>query len=74
MARDYARSARRWRILSNIFYVLAGLFFVAGVVVLITTGRPTAFITICSGLLIAVNAFSIRMSALTYDRLAGGQR
>ena len=73
------RRARRNRIASIVFFALAGLFVVGGVVLAIITGSPRALITTAAGLMLAVSGFSLRMTAgmqddtaRTYDRIARG--
>lgn len=73
------RRARGNRIVSVVMFVVAGLFAVAGVALLIITGKPTSIITITSAVVIASSGFSLRMTAATqvdtagrFDRIARG--
>lgn len=73
------RRARRNRVTSIVFFVLAAVFVLGGIVLAVITGSPKLLVTIVSGLVIGVSGVTMRLSASMqddtarrYDRLAQG--
>lgn len=78
-AANERRRARRNRILSVVFFVLAGLVLVGGVTFTVATGKPNGLSTVTTAFVIGSTAVMLRLiasmqddNARRFDRLARG--
>ena len=72
MALNYSAKARSCRRTATVFFIAAGFFALAGIVLMIMTDNPMNLVTLTCSVIIAGSGLSLRNTAHGYDRMARG--